>query len=335
MEHHDNFSLKEYNTFGIDVLANKFFIAKNVEDLSSIVSEYDPPFFVLGGGSNILLTKNMSANVIYNQIKGIEKIEESDDSVIVEIGAGEVWDEFVHWAVEEGLGGVENLALIPGSVGAAPIQNIGAYGVELKDVFHSLTAISLEDGHHKIFEANDCAFAYRNSVFKNTLKGEYCITKVRLILQKIPILNLSYGAIKQELDLKKIESPSIKDVSEVVKSIRRSKLPDPKVIGNSGSFFKNPVVSKKEFESLKEDFPEIKYYAQDDGTYKIPAGWLIDSIGWKGKKVGHTGCYEKQALVIVNYGDATGIEIQQHAMNVRTSVYSHYGILLEPEVNIL
>jgi len=330
-----NFSLKDYNSFGIDARAALFYTVKNEAELKTILKECSAPFFVLGGGSNQLLTKDLNATVLYNQITGITQIKETTDTVHIEIGGGEVWDDCVAWTVEKGLGGVENLSLIPGSVGAAPIQNIGAYGVELKDVFIGLEAIDLTDGQTQKFNKDDCAFGYRNSVFKTTFKGRYFITKVILELQKVPQLNLSYGAIKQKLEDQNIIDPSVKDVRETVIAIRQSKLPDPKELGNSGSFFKNPIVSNDEFKRLDSEFPDLKYYKQADGTYKIPAGWLIEQCGWKGKRIGNTGSYAKQALVIVNYGDATGEEVELHALNVKKSVYAKFGILLEAEVNIL
>jgi len=330
-----NFSLKDYNSFGIDVQASSFYSIPSESALQTLLKNIHQPIFILGGGSNLLLTKDLTANVLYNQIEGIELVQEDEKTVHIKVGGGVVWDSCVSWAVKRNYGGIENLSLIPGSVGAAPIQNIGAYGVELKDVFVSLDAIELSTGNKKTFNKDDCAFAYRNSVFKNELKGSYFISYVTLELQKQPELNLSYGAIKDKLLEQDILNPSIADVSNTVKIIRRSKLPDPAELGNSGSFFKNPVITKSEFDRLEKEFDKLKYYAQKDGTFKIPAGWLIEQCGWKGKRIGNTGSYAKQALVIVNYGNATGEEIELHALNVKKSVYAKFGILLEAEVNIL
>jgi len=330
-----NYSLKNYNSFGIDVQAAKFYAIRNEQELQTLLKDISAPIFVLGGGSNLLLTKDLNATVLYNQIKAIEIVQENDTTVQIKVGGGVVWDDCVSWAVEHGYGGIENLSLIPGSVGAAPIQNIGAYGVELKDVFVLLEAIDLETGEKKLFTKKECAFGYRNSIFKSEYKGAYFITYVHLQLQKQPVLNLSYGAILDKLKEKNIDKPTILDVSNTVKEIRKTKLPDPAEIGNSGSFFKNPVVSKQEFQRLENEFKDLRYYAQEDGKYKIPAGWLIEQCGWKGKRIGNTGSYAKQALVIVNYGGATGDEVEQHALNVKKSVYAKFGILLEAEVNIL
>jgi len=335
MEVHRNFSLKKYNSFGIDAHAAKFCAIHNEKDLTKILKEITPPLFVLGGGSNLLLTQDLNATVLHNQIQGIEIVFQNENIVQIKVGGGVVWDDCVSWAVQKSYGGIENLSLIPGSVGAAPIQNIGAYGVELKDVFVSLDAIDLTTGEKRTFDKQACAFGYRNSVFKHTYKGQYFISYITLELQKEAKLNLSYGAIKEKLKEQNIIEPTVLDVSNTVKSIRRMKLPDPAELGNSGSFFKNPIVTPAEFQRLEKEFSDLKYYAQDDGNYKIPAGWLIEQCGWKGKRVGNTGSYAKQALVIVNYGDATGEEVEQHALNVKKSVFAKFGILLEAEVNIL
>ncbi len=330
-----NFSLKEYNSFGIDVNASHFCAIHSEDQLKEILKKISQPIFVLGGGSNLLLTKDLNATVLYNQIKGIERVAENEKTILIKVGGGVVWDDCVSWAVAHSYAGIENLSLIPGSVGAAPIQNIGAYGVEVKDVFISLDAIDLNTGKKVSFKKEDCGFAYRNSVFKNQYKGQFFISYVYLELQKEAKLNLAYGAIKEKLAEQKISEPTIKDVSDTVKAIRRMKLPDPAELGNSGSFFKNPVISEEEFQRLASEFSDLKYYAQEDGNYKIPAGWLIEECGWKGKRIGNTGSYAKQALVIVNYGDASGEEVEQHALNVKKSVYAKFGILLEAEVNIL
>ena len=326
-----NFSLQQYNTFGLDAMARDFIPISSVRQLQHCITSARRPFFILGGGSNMLLTQDLNATVLYNKIVGKEIVKENKNYIYVKIGGGENWHDTVQWAVRSGYGGIENLSLIPGSVGASPIQNIGAYGVELKDVFHELAAIKLTDGKAQIFQHKDCSFGYRSSVFKSKLKGQYFITYVTLKLTKNPQLNISYGAIK--IQLENIAAPTIEDVSNAIITIRQSKLPDPAVLGNAGSFFKNPVVSYELYHELKLKFPTIVAYELENGV-KIPAGWLIEQCGWKGKIIGKLGCYEKQALVIVNYGGATGIQLKQHALNVKKSVYTKFGILLQAEVNI-
>lgn len=332
----ENVSLKPYNTFRLEAKARRLAIVHSEMELKAILSENKDDYFILGGGSNMLLTQDLSKLVLKNEIKGIELLEESKTSTIVEIGAGENWHEFVLWAIAQKLGGVENLSLIPGTVGAAPIQNIGAYGVELKDVFVSLDAIHLPTGEKHQFNADNCRFAYRESIFKKEVKGQYCITKVRLKLQKAPhSINSQYGAIQQELDKKGISSPSIQDISQAVITIRQSKLPDPAEIGNSGSFFKNPEIGENAFNQLLEQRADLVYYALASGKYKIPAGWLIDQAGWKGHRQGDAGCHKKQALVLVNYGDAQGNEILELAHRIQEDVFQKFGILLSPEVNVI
>ena len=271
-----------------------------------------------------------------NDITGKEIIDQDDHSCLIEIGAGENWHDFVLWAIEEGLGGIENLSLIPGTVGAAPIQNIGAYGVEIKETFDSLTAYFLETGEKRIFTKEDCNFGYRDSVFKGVLKGKVIITKVRLRLTKSDHkINTSYGAISKTLEEWKIPDPDIRDVSKAVIAIRQSKLPDPAELGNSGSFFKNPEITKHHFSNLKEAFPHIVSYDMPSGLIKVPAGWLIEQCGWKGKVVGNVGCYEKQALVIVNYGGADPQEIVDLSKEIQKSVEGKFGISLEQEVTLI
>ncbi|MEM8527563.1 MAG: UDP-N-acetylmuramate dehydrogenase [Bacteroidota bacterium] len=333
-----NFSLKEYNTFGIDVVAASFVAIHSVEELQQILLKNNDSekIMILGGGSNMLLTKDLDRLVVHNQIKGFEIVAEEKDHSIVAVGGGENWHEFVLMCVENDLGGVENLSLIPGTVGAAPIQNIGAYGVELKDVFERLEAVELSTGKVYTFDKTACQFGYRDSVFKRDLKGKFCITKVYFRLSKQQHqLNTSYGAIAQVLDDKNINSPSIKDISDAVIEIRQSKLPDPKVLGNSGSFFKNPEIPLAQFEDLQQRFPEIVHYSLPNGKVKVPAGWLIEQCGWKGKRIGNTGAYEKQALVLVNYGGATGEEVFLLAKEIAASVKSKFGITITPEVNVL
>lgn len=329
-----NKSLQAYNTFGIDVKAAAFISVESVEQLQAILQSKPEPVSILGGGSNLLLTKKVKGLLIQNAIKGIEVLREYKKTVYVSSGGGVVWNDLVNWCIAKGFGGIENLSLIPGTVGAAPIQNIGAYGVELTDVFHELEAVHLKTGKRKIFKHEDCHFGYRNSIFKNRLKGKYCICRVVLKLNKQPRLNLSYGAIQQTLTAMKVENPNIADVGKAVVVIRSSKLPDPAKLGNSGSFFKNPIIGKRQFNQLQKQFPQIVFYPQSDGKFKIPAGWLIEQCGWKGKRVGNTGSHAKQALVLVNYGDATGKEIWRLAQQIIKSVEKKYGILLKPEVNV-
>ena len=335
MKFFSNYSLKAHNTFGLDVFAERFCIVKNTSEAQTLIQSEKGPFFILGGGSNMLLTQNIKDLVIKNEILQRDILEETDDQILVAFGGGENWHECVLWAIERELGGIENLSLIPGTVGAAPIQNIGAYGVELEQVFDHLEAINLKTGTIERFSKEKCQFGYRNSIFKQTLKGQYLITKVVLQLSRNPKLKLSYGAIQSKLEEKEINYPSIKEVSDIIIEIRQSKLPDPAILGNSGSFFKNPEISKTHFESLKVQFPNIVFYPLPKDRVKVPAGWLIEQCGWKGKKVGNTGCYEKQALVLVNYGNATGAEVKALAQRIMKSVADKFQIHLIPEVNII
>lgn len=331
-----NYSLQAYNTFGLAARAAAFAEASTISNLQQLIKQSSLSPYILGGGSNMLLAGDLEHLVIKNNILGKKIIKETDKAVWLEVGGGENWHELVVWCVAQNYGGIENLSLIPGTVGASPIQNIGAYGVELKDVFYELEALDLASGVIRKFDQDACKFGYRDSVFKKDLKGQYCIVKVTLCLQKAPHqLNKSYGAIQQILLEKGIEQPSIKDISEAVIAIRSSKLPDPKTLGNSGSFFKNPEIERAQFERLKEKFPNIVSYDLPNGMVKVPAGWLIEQCGWKGKRVGNTGAYAKQALVLVNYGNATGQEIWQLAMDIIASVQAKFGITLTPEVNIL
>ncbi len=330
----ENFSLKNYNTFGIDVKARYFVAVASVAELQEVLAENRQSVYLLGGGSNILLTSEVEGLVIKNNISGKEVVREDERSVMVSIGAGENWHGFVLWCLEHNYAGIENLSLIPGTVGAAPLQNIGAYGVELEDVFEKLEAVELETGKVKTFTGKECQFGYRNSIFKRALKGKYCITKVFLRLSKIPQINLSYGALRKLFAQKGIQNPSIREVSDAVIDIRRSKLPDPDELGNAGSFFKNPEIGKTQFEPLQKRFPGIVYYPLPEGGFKIPAGWLIEKAGWKGKRVGDAGCHANQALVLVNYGKATGMELKKLAGQITDSVEAMFGIRLKPEVNI-
>ncbi|MCH2024004.1 MAG: UDP-N-acetylmuramate dehydrogenase [Saprospiraceae bacterium] len=328
-----NISLKPFHTFGTSVKAAKYTEIKSKYDLQDLIPVQEP-FLVLGGGSNILFTKDFEGLVIHNKIKGVGIISENDDEVILQVGSGENWHALVLWCIENGYAGIENLSLIPGCVGAAPIQNIGAYGVEFKDVFHSLEAIDLQTGSTKIFNYKDCKFDYRDSIFKNELKGKFCITSVSICLSKKPQFNTSYGVIKDVLDSSG-EELSLKSISNAIIKIRSEKLPDPKKIGNSGSFFMNPIISLTQFSLLKSKFPNIPIYPVGDKEVKIAAGWLIDNLGWKGYRNGDAGVHKNQALVLVNYGDAKGLEIWNLAKSIQISVFEEYGILLETEVNIL
>lgn len=332
-----NISLKPFNTFGIQSIAKKWYVLDNLSNLSLLSPEIKESdnYLILGGGSNILLTGDYNGLIIHNKLSGIEKIKEDEDHVWIKSMAGEVWHDFVIYCVDHGYGGIENLSLIPGFVGAAPMQNIGAYGVELNDVFEMLEAYHIEKQEVHLFDNDDCQFEYRNSIFKNQLKSPYIILSVTLKLSKNGDVNTSYGAIQDTLRKMNVTEPTIKDVSQAIIAIRTSKLPDPKVIGNSGSFFKNPVVNNEQVEKIKIDFPNMPSYKVNDSLTKIPAGWLIEQCGWKGKVVGNTGTYKNQALVIVNHGNATGMEILDLSKEIHSSVKSKFGIQLTAEVNII
>lgn len=337
MEGKKMISLKEFNTFGVQATTPLFNEVKTSLALQEVIKNknYDNAL-IIGGGSNILLLEEFSRPVIKISIPGIRIINESDNMAVVSAGAGVVWHDLVMWCVTNNLGGIENLSLIPGLVGAAPIQNIGAYGVELSDVFFNVVAIHRKTGHSRIFEAEDCAFGYRDSVFKQELKDEYIITTVRLSLtKKNHVLNTSYGNIKESLDEMKVKNPTIDDIAKAVIRIRRSKLPDPKSLGNAGSFFKNPIVTQTETKHLLEQYPNMPYYSIDDTFGKIPAGWLIEQAGFKGVKNGNVGMHKNQALVLVNYGNATGASLWEYAKKVMASVKEKFGIELETEVNII
>jgi UDP-N-acetylmuramate dehydrogenase len=333
----ENVSLKNFNTFGIEAGARYFVEINKPEQLKELFMDpqwHQTERLVIGGGSNLLLVKDFEGLVIRMNIRSIVP-RINHDEVLVEAGAGENWNELVSYCVDNGFAGMENLTLIPGSVGASPIQNIGAYGVELKDVFESCVAFEITTGETKVFNKEACHFGYRESVFKSTFKGQYIITSVTFRLSCAPKLNLSYGAIEQELNNRKITQPTIKDVSAVVAAIRVSKLPDPSTIGNSGSFFKNPVIPANQFQLLQQQYPHISNYPAGDGFIKLAAGWLIEQCGWKGKIVGHTGTWKDQALVLVNHGGATGQEIYDLSSQIIESVYTRFGVMLEREVNII
>jgi len=332
----ENISLKPYNTFGIDVDARLFAHFNNVDELEEILRALSPAEqMILGGGSNILLTKDFNGLVLKNNITGIEVVDEDDEHVYLKVGAGENWHRFVMYCIENNLAGVENLSLIPGNVGASPMQNIGAYGVEMKEVFHDLEAMQLEEKKVQLFTLNDCEFGYRDSVFKRKYKDQFAILTVTFRLNKTPRFNTSYGAIEQELEKMGVKELSIQAILQAVINIRSSKLPDPAVIGNAGSFFKNPTVNAAFFESLKKQFPSIIAYKVGDDAVKLAAGWLIEQCGWKGYRKGDAGCHAKQALVLVNYGHASGQEIFDLSLEIVQSVQNKFGVTLEREVNIL
>ncbi len=330
------FSLKSYNTFGIDITAEYFYSINSIKELFELLKTKPSKIFVLGGGSNLLFTKNIKGIVLHINIKGIEIYNKNNSLTRVRAYAGENWHEFVIWTIDQNLGGLENLSLIPGNVGTAPIQNIGAYGVELKDTFVSCEAINLETLKVENFNKIDCKFGYRSSIFKTEKKNKYIIISVTFELKnKNHKLKTSYGDIKKQLDKNHIMSPTIKDVSDSVIYIRKSKLPDPNKLGNAGSFFKNPVINNKEFRQILEQFPNIPHYIVSDDKIKIPAAWLIEKAGFKGKKFKTHGVHDKQALVLVNYGMATGSEILELSKLIQDSVDIIFGINLEREVNIV
>ncbi len=333
------FSLRKYNTFGIEAAASQFVEISSVEEYVSLRHKGDYsnlPHLFLGGGSNVLLTKNQDALVVKISIPGISIVQEDADFVWVKGGAGVVWDEFVQFTVDRAWSGLENLSLIPGTVGAAPMQNIGAYGVEIKDTFESLEALNLKTLEIEVFDAKACAFGYRESFFKRAGKGQYLISSVTFKLAKKPSVKTSYGAIQEVLATKGISQPSIREVADAVIEIRQSKLPDPKEIGNSGSFFKNPTVSASEAARLISENPGIPHYpVEGSSDVKFPAGWFIEKAGWKGFRRGDAGVHAKQALVLVNYGEAKGDEILALSEEIKKSILDTFGVVLETEVNIL
>lgn len=335
MQFLENYSLRRHNTFGIEARARFFCEITGKQELLEAL-EYagsrESGLFVLGGGSNILLMGDLDSLVLKNSFGGIDVLEEDTGTVRVRAGAGVVWHDFVMHAVSKGWGGVENLSLIPGTVGASPIQNIGAYGVEVKDVFDSLEAVNIRTGISRQFLHEDCRFGYRDSIFKREYKGEWIIVSVTFRLHKPGNVNTSYGDIRNVLELRGITNPGIADVSRAVIQIRQSKLPDPAVTGNAGSFFKNPEVTEAFFQALRERFPAIPGYSAG-GRVKVPAGWLIESAGWKGYREGSVGVHHRQALVLVNYGGATGAFIKELASRIQDSVEEKFGIKLIPEVN--
>ncbi len=332
-----NFSLKKYNTFGIEAKANEFVAVQSINDLKTILIENKTKKkFILGGGSNMLLTQDIDALVIHVDLKGKKIIKQDENFVFVECQAGENWHEFVLWTINQDFGGLENMSLIPGNVGTTPVQNIGAYGTEIKDTFVSCDAINIENQEVITFSNAKCKFGYRESIFKNELKNKFIITSVIFKLTKQNHkINISYGNIKSELDKNNIKIPSLINVSNAVIAIRQSKLPDPKVLGNSGSFFKNPILLKSEFEPIHKKFPEMKFYEISETEVKVPAGWLIEQAGFKGKRFGDAGIHKNQALVLVNYGNATGQEILNVSKDVQKTVFEMFGIVIEAEVNVI
>lgn len=339
MRIYQNASLQRFNTFGLDESAKEVWVMQDEDDVVEFATDKDALAnlkLILGGGSNLLLTGPIDGLVAHVALRGKRVVEEHDDHVIVEGMAGENWHQFVLWTLENGWGGLENLSLIPGQVGTAPVQNIGAYGVELKDHFVDLDGFMLGTGEKRSFNLEECRFAYRDSVFKHEMKGKFLITAVRFKLTvKDHAIRTEYGAIQSELDKMGLVKPTIQQVSDAVIAIRQSKLPDPKEIGNSGSFFKNPIVPVSELERLKTDYPDIVAYPINDEEVKLAAGWLIDTAGWKGYRRGDAGVHEKQALVLVNYGDARGEEVYQLAKDIITDIQKRFGITLQPEVNVL
>jgi len=334
----ENFSLKNLTTFGVEASTKYFAEIFSEEELVELLSDDKSrreKKIVLGGGSNILFTKNFNGLLIKNSIATINVLKENEDSVLIEAGAGLIWNDLVKFCVERNFGGIENLTLIPGTVGAAPIQNIGAYGKELADTFYSLNGFYFENCEKKTFSKSDCKFSYRSSIFKENLKDKFIITSIKLKLNKIFKLNISYKALNEYLEKVGIKEPTIRNVSDAVAEIRRSKLPDLSKVGNAGSFFKNPEENFETFEKLKSEYPDIKSFPSESGKVKLSAGWLIEKCGWKGKRVGNVGTSPDHALVICNFGNATGNEILEFAMRVKKEVVNKFGITLQEEVNIL
>lgn len=338
MEFRKNQSLKSYNTFGIGVYTRYFLEVNSVSEINSaldFVQKNQLKLLILNGGSNLLFTQDFDGLVLKINLKGIEIVKETEDVVSVKVQAGENWHDFVQWTLQNDFGGLENLSLIPGNAGTAPMQNIGAYGVEIKDVMAELSALEIATGNVKTFANIDCKFGYRESVFKNELKNQFILLDVTFRLtKKKHQLRTSYGAIQSELKNLKIENPTIQNVSQAVINIRQSKLPNPKELGNSGSFFKNPVITKSQFEEIQKKYPEISAYPSGD-LVKVAAGWLIETAGWKGKRIDDAGVHEKQALVLVNYGEATGQEIYNLSQKIMDDVKHKFGIELEREVNVV
>lgn len=337
MKTHNNISLRPYNTFGIDVHAGKMVIVESEEDIIKYLDQHSlkkRQTLILGGGSNLLFTRDFEGTIFKIDIKGVEVVHEDDDHVYIRAGAGESWESLVDYVVSKGYGGLENLSMIPGSVGAAPIQNIGAYGVEQGEHFHQLEAVSVREQEKRTFNAGQCQFGYRYSIFKGDLQGQYVITAVTYRLDRKPVLKLDYGNVRQELEAMEVEKPGVGEVAQAVKNIRTRKLPQPEQTGNAGSFFKNPVVSMEIWEKLKAKYADMPGFQVPDDQMKIAAAWLIQYCQWKGKAVGHAMVHKNHALVLVNLGKATGAEVLHLARMIRMSVEKQFGIKLEYEVNI-
>ncbi|MBL7823798.1 MAG: UDP-N-acetylmuramate dehydrogenase [Saprospiraceae bacterium] len=328
-------SLKEFNSFQIKSFGKEIHFIKSEADLIPFYGRNPDEYYILGEGSNVLMMSEISKVILKNEIKGIEIIHDGPEDVTLRIGAGENWHQLVLWALANNYFGIENLSLIPGSVGAAPVQNIGAYGVEISEVFVRLEGIHLKEGKRMSLNKKACALGYRDSIFKHDLKDVFFISYVHLKLSKTPNPRFEYGDLKSNLNAAGILHPSPIDVSNAVISIRQSKLPDPKILGNSGSFFKNNLLTKNEFDALHERFPEMPFFKQENGTYKIPTAWLIESCGYKGKREGDVGCHEKQALVLVNYGSAKGEEVLAFSEKIVDAIEQRFGVQLEREVNVL
>jgi UDP-N-acetylmuramate dehydrogenase len=335
MKINQNISLTSFNTFGIDVSAIAFTEVSCFEHLTHVLRKNKKQHLILGGGSNILFTQNFDGLVIKNNFRGIAILEENDQNILIKVGAGEVWHDFVLFCIQHNYAGIENLSLIPGSVGACPIQNIGAYGVEVKDVITEVEVFDLYKHVTRTFSNLECEFDYRSSIFKTSEKGRHCVTSVTFRLKKQATIHTAYGDIEQELERLKILSPSIQDVSRAVINIRSSKLPDPKKLGNSGSFFKNPIISEAQKNIMLQNHTDMPHYPQPNGSYKIAAGWLIEQCGWKGKRIENYGVHEHQSLVLVNHGGAQGRDIFNLSEKIIESVYDTFEIKLEREVNVL
>lgn len=337
MEIRKDYSLLSHNTFGMDIKASLFIEYTSVEELKEILRRYpleEGCWLHIGGGSNLLFKGDYPGIILHSAIKGYEILEENEQEVIVRVGAGEVWDDFVAYSVEKGWYGAENLSLIPGEVGASAVQNIGAYGMEAKDLIVNVDTVEVATGEERIFTNAECAYAYRESAFKLSLKGKYIITKVSYRLKKTPCYHLDYGNVRAELEKSGI-ALTLSNVREVIIKIREGKLPDPKVQGNAGSFFMNPIISRVQFEALLAEYPQMPHYEVDAERVKIPAAWMIDQCGWKGKRLGNAGVHDKQALVLVNAGGATGEEVIRLSEAIQKSVFDKFGIRISPEVNFI
>ena len=329
----DNCSLADRNTFGMDVRADSLIDWASTDELKNVLHDIEKPILMIGGGSNLLFMGDFRGTVLHSTISSIDVIGGDSDHVHVRVGAGVIWDDFVAWCSINGYWGVENLSAIPGEVGASAVQNIGAYGVEAKDVIDTVQTICLADGSERDFTNAECKYAYRQSIFKNELKGQYAVTYVLFTLSKVPQPKLGYGAIAQEVE--RMGGPTLENIRKAVIAIRDSKLPDPKVLGNAGSFFMNPVISEYEFNIIRSNYPDVPSYPAPDGMVKVPAGWLIEKTGWKGRSLGPAAVYEKQALVLVNKGGATGADIKHLADTIIKDVKEKFGITLLTEVNYI